>query len=103
MLSLEHLSLRRVEVLHGVRIRATGAGSHTTHEGGGIHLAAWGRHAHVSDELVRHAAGLRAGLARGMGHAGGHGVTWRSARVLLHSARVRRKRRSHSNHLSSCR
>lgn len=38
LLLVEHLCLRRVEMLHRVGIRIPGPGGHAPHEGGGVDL-----------------------------------------------------------------
>jgi hypothetical protein len=97
------LGLRRVQVLHGVGVRVASTWRHTTHEGGGIDLGPWPRHSHVPNQMLRHSGGA-AGLTRVVSHAWCHGVAGRGARVLLHSAGMRRKGRAHaSHHLRCCR
>lgn len=85
-----------------VRVRAWGDAD-TAHEGGGrVDLGAGTGDAHVA-ELMRHAAGLDAGLARIVRHSRGHGrmAGW-YAWVLLHCAGVRRERRTHAGHHFWC-
>jgi hypothetical protein len=98
------LDLRWVQVLHGGMCVGI-PWRHAPHESGSIHLLARARYPHMADELVRHPARSRAGLARVVRHTRRHGMAWGAARMLLHSAaRVRRKAWSHaSHHLQSCR
>lgn len=104
LLVVVHLSLRRTQMLHCVCIRVPGPGRHARHNGGGVHLRTRTRYAHVSDELVWHASRRRAGLARIVGHSLSHRMAWRRTWVLLHPARMRRKRGPHtSHHLQTCR
>ena len=76
----------------------TCARGHTTaHHGGGIHLTTGAGGGHVSGHLLRHTR-LSAGLAGIMSHAGGgHVMTWRHSRVLLHTAGM--KTAWHSHHV----
>lgn len=104
-LRLEELSLRRVQMRHGMSTGPTGAGRHSAHKWSRIHLPSGGRHSHVRDKLMGHALWLRARLTWVMSHPrSDHGMR-RCSRVLLHAGRsVRRKRRSHTrHHFSGCR
>ena len=76
----------------------TCARGHTTaHHGGGIHLTTGAGGGHVSGHLLRHTR-LSAGLTGIMSHAGGgHVMTWRNSRVLLHTAGM--KTAWHSHHV----
>jgi hypothetical protein len=61
-------------------------------------------HAHVANQLMGHAARVRAGLTRVVCHAGSHGMVRGPAGMLLHAAGMRRKCRGHiSHHLRRCR
>lgn len=46
MLLLEHLGLRRIQVLHSVSVRIPSAWWHASHESRGIHLGPGTRHTH---------------------------------------------------------
>ena len=94
LLLLKHLWS---EVVHGVGIGTCARGHTTAHHGGGIHLTTGAGGGHVSGHLLRHTR-LSAGLAGIMSHAGGgHVMTWRHSRVLLHTAGM--KTAWHSHHV----
>lgn len=95
-MGVEHLGLRRIQVLHGMCVRIPRR--HTPHEGRSIDLLAWARYSHVPDELVRHAAGGRARLAWVVRHTLSHRMAWGTSWVLLHPARMRRKTWCHTSH-----
>jgi len=86
---VKHLGLCRAQVLHGVGVQGTWL--HAAHEGSGIHLRAWAGDPHMPDELVRHAARGRAGLARVVRHTRSHRMTRGGTGMLWHGAGVRRK------------
>ena len=97
LLVLEHLlGLGRTQVLEGVGIRATGARGHAGHHGGGVDLAAGGRHSQVS-HLMLHLAARAALLALVVRHAGRHGVA-RHSGMLLHAPRVPGEARTNTGH-----
>lgn len=79
----------------GMCIGVPDTGRHRSHKSGRIHLRSGARHAHVPDKSMWHPSRRDTGLARVVGHAGGH----MRRRVLLHRARMRRKvRRNNASH-----
>jgi hypothetical protein len=93
-LVLELELLVGVEVLQSMRLRVLGL--HAAHEGGRVGLTARRRHHTVAGHLRRHTR-LGSRLARVMSHAGGHGVPWVYAWMLLHSG-MEAATRSHTGH-----
>lgn len=92
VLRLEDLSLRGVEMGHGVRTRPTSGGRHSADEGSGVHLAAGRGNSHVRCELVRHPLRWCARLTWVVSHArSAHGMVG-SSWVLRHSGRRMRRK-----------
>lgn len=100
----EHLLNLRVQVLHSVNIWCT----RDAHEGRWIYLAARSRHSHLLSKVRWDPAGLGAGLAWIVSHAGSHMMSLGDAWMrLLHATRMRRKSLRDAGHhfvyrLSTC-
>ena len=102
LLLVEELSLRRVQMLQGVRVGAASPWGHGAHERGGIHLGAGSGHAHVANHLMRYASGLGARLARIVSHGRSHGMAWRDSWMLLHAGWMRKTWSHACHHLRGC-
>lgn len=90
------MGLLRIQVLHSMSILSS-TRRQTCHER--INLSTRSRDSHMAAHLVRHATGLRAGLAGVVSHARRHTrVAWRDSGMLLHTARMRREGGCHAGH-----